>query len=191
MGLEGRHIQIRGIVQGVGFRPFVYQLAQRSGVGGRVRNDSMGVVIDAFGRNDALDSFIQHIELDAPPAARVREIEWVAIPFENESEFAIAASTDADVRNVSIPADLAICDDCLSEIFDPSNRRFHYPFTNCTNCGPRYTLAKDIPDDRAHTTMSRVQICADRGRQYEAPNHRRFHAQPNAGAEGGAKALAV
>ncbi|HJW92018.1 MAG TPA: carbamoyltransferase HypF [Thermoanaerobaculia bacterium] len=191
MGLEGRHIQIRGIVQGVGFRPFVYQLAQRSGVGGRVRNDSMGVVIDAFGRNDALDSFIQHIELDAPPAARVREIEWVAIPFENESEFAIAASTDADVRNVSIPADLAICDDCLSEIFDPSNRRFHYPFTNCTNCGPRYTIAKDIPYDRAHTTMSRFRMCADCRREYEDPNDRRFHAQPNACAACGPRVFAM
>src|SRR4051812_49782982 len=110
MGLEGRHIQIRGIVQGVGFRPFVYQLAQRSGVGGRVRNDSMGVVIDAFGRDDALDSFIQQIETGAPPAARVREIEWVSIPFETSDAFEIAASSEADVRNVSIPADLAICD---------------------------------------------------------------------------------
>lgn len=191
MGLEGRHIEIRGIVQGVGFRPFVYQLARRSGVAGRVRNDSMGVVIDAFGRDEALDSFIEHIETDAPPAARVREIEWVAIPFENEREFEIAASTEADVRNVSIPADLAICDACLSEILDPLDRRYRYPFTNCTNCGPRYTIAQDIPYDRQHTTMANFRMCSSCRREYEDPNDRRFHAQPNACPVCGPKVFAV
>jgi hydrogenase maturation protein HypF len=191
MGLEGRHIQIRGIVQGVGFRPFVYQLARRSGVAGRVRNDSMGVVIDAFGRDEALDSFIEQIETGAPPAARVREIEWVAIPFENEREFEIAASTEADVRSVSIPADLAICDACLSEIRDPLDRRFRYPFTNCTNCGPRYTIAQDIPYDRQHTTMANFRMCSACRREYLDPNDRRFHAQPNACPACGPKVFAV
>jgi len=180
MALEGRHIQIRGIVQGVGFRPFVYQLARRSGVAGRVRNDSMGVVIDAFGRDDALDSFIAHIESDAPPAARVREIEWVAIPFQPGDAFEIGASTEADVRNVSIPADLSICDQCLGEILDPLDRRYRYPFTNCTNCGPRYSIARDIPYDRQHTTMASFRMCLDCRREYEDPDDRRFHAQPNA-----------
>lgn len=180
MALEGRHIQIRGIVQGVGFRPFVYQLARRSGVAGQVRNDSMGVVIDAFGRDDALDSFIAHIESDAPPAARVREIEWVAIPFQPSEAFEIAASTEADVRNVSIPADLSICNQCLGEILDPLDRRYRYPFTNCTNCGPRYSIARDIPYDRQHTTMASFRMCADCRREYEDPDDRRFHAQPNA-----------
>jgi len=180
MALEGRHIQIRGIVQGVGFRPFVYQLARRSGVAGRVRNDSLGVVIDAFGRDDALDSFIAHIESDAPPAARVREIEWVAIPFQPGDAFEIGASTEADVRNVSIPADLSSCNDCLGEILDPLDRRYRYPFTNCTNCGPRYSIARDIPYDRQHTTMASFRMCADCRREYEDPDDRRFHAQPNA-----------
>jgi hydrogenase maturation protein HypF len=180
MALEGRHIQIRGIVQGVGFRPFVYQLARRSGVAGRVRNDSMGVVIDAFGRDDALDSFMAHIESDAPPAARVRDLEWVAIPFQPGDAFEIAASTEADVRNVSIPADLSICNQCLGEILDPLDRRYRYPFTNCTNCGPRYSIARDIPYDRQHTTMANFRMCADCRREYDDPDDRRFHAQPNA-----------
>lgn len=191
MALEGRHIQIRGIVQGVGFRPFVYQLARRSGVAGRVRNDSMGVVIDAFGRDDALDSFIQQIETGAPPAARVREIEWISIPFETSDEFEIAASTEADVRNVSIPADLAICEACLAEILDPLDRRYRYPFTNCTNCGPRYSIARDIPYDRQHTTMAGFRMCADCRREYEDPDDRRFHAQPNACPVCGPKVFAV
>ena len=191
MALEGRHIQIRGIVQGVGFRPFVYQLARRSGVGGRVRNDSMGVAIDAFGRDDALDSFLAHIESDAPPAARVREVEWVAIPFESIDDFEIAASAEADVRNVSIPADLSICDDCLGEIFDPLDRRYHYAFTNCTNCGPRYSIARDIPYDRQHTTMAGFRMCLDCRREYEDPDDRRFHAQPNACPACGPKVFTV
>jgi len=191
MALEGRHIQIRGIVQGVGFRPFVYQLARRSGVAGRVRNDSMGVVIDAFGRDDALDSFIAHIESDAPPAARVREIEWVAIPFQPGDAFEIGASTEADVRNVSIPADLSICDPCLGEILDPLDRRYRYPFTNCTNCGPRYSIARDIPYDRQHTTMASFRMCAECRREYEDPDDRRFHAQPNACPACGPKVFVV
>src|SRR6185369_2573060 len=191
MALEGRHIQNRRIVQGVGFRPFVYQLARRSGVGGRVRNDSMGVAIDAFGRDDALDSFLAHIESDAPAAARVREVEWVAIPFESIDDFEIAASAEADVRNVSIPADLSICDDCLGEIFDPLDRRYHDALTNCTNCGPRYSIARDIPYDRQHTTMAGFRMCADCRREYEDPDDRRFHAQPNACPVCGPKVFAV
>jgi len=191
MALEGRHIQIRGIVQGVGFRPFVYQLARRSGVAGRVRNDSTGVVIDAFGSDDALDSFVTQLETDAPPAARVREIEWVSVPYESAGAFEITASTEADVRNISIPADLAMCDACLADILDPLNRRHRYPFTNCTNCGPRYTIAQDIPYDRAHTTMSKFRMCGDCRREYENPDDRRFHAQPNACPACGPKVSAV
>src|SRR3954467_10908015 len=191
MALEGRHIQIRGIVQGVGFRPFVYQLARRSGVAGRGRDDSMGVGIDAFGNDDALDSFVAKLETDAPPAARVREIEWVAVPYEPAGAFEIGASTEADVRNISIPADLAICDACLADILDPLNRRYRYPFTNCTNCGPRYTIAQDIPYDRQHTTMSKFRMCGDCRREYEDPGDRRFHAQPNACPACGPKVSAV
>jgi len=132
MALEGRHIQIRGIVQGVGFRPFVYQLARRSGVAGQVRNDSMGVVIDAFGPDDALDSFVDRLDSDAPPAARVREIEWVSIPYESAEEFRIGASSEAEVRNVSIPADLAICNDCLADILTALDDAGYLPSSSRT-----------------------------------------------------------
>ncbi len=191
MALEGRRIQIRGIVQGVGFRPFVYQRARHDGITGRVRNDSAGVVIEAFGEAGTLSSFIEEIGHDAPPAARVREIEWVNIPYERAEGFAIADSSEADVRTVSIPADLATCDRCLREVFDPLDRRYRYPFTNCTNCGPRYTIAQDIPYDRQHTTMAKFAMCPDCRREYEDPDDRRFHAQPNACPQCGPKLSAV
>ncbi|MGZ5440881.1 MAG: carbamoyltransferase HypF [Thermoanaerobaculia bacterium] len=176
----GRHIEIRGVVQGVGFRPWVYQLAARDGVTGRVRNDSAGVIIDAFGSDEAIDAFMAHLGAGGPPAAQIRELEWQPIPFENASEFSIVASETAEERNISIPPDLATCDDCLDDIFDPKNRRFLYPFTNCTNCGPRYTIVRDVPYDREKTTMSSFGMCADCRREYEDPLDRRFHAQPNA-----------
>ena len=180
MRKAGRHIEIRGVVQGVGFRPWVYQLAVRDGVAGRVRNDSSGVIIDAFGSDEVLDAFILHLGAGAPPAARVRELEWKVIPFEDVDAFSIVASERAEERNVSIPPDLATCDDCLADILDPNNRRYHYPFTNCTNCGPRYTIVRGVPYDREKTTMAPFTMCAACRREYEDPLDRRFHAQPNA-----------
>src|SRR3954452_4007730 len=179
--LQGRRIEIRGTVQGVGFRPWVWQLATRESVVGRVWNDAAGVVIEAFAEREVLDRFIDHLATDAPPAARVREMEWHAIPVESDApQFRITESEASSQRRVTVPPDLAACDDCLAEVFDPLDRRFRYPFTNCTNCGPRYSIVEDIPYDRSRTTMSAFTMCERCRREYEDPNDRRFHAQPNA-----------
>lgn len=177
---SGVHIEIRGVVQGVGFRPWVYQLAIAGGICGRVRNDSRGVIIDAFAAPADLERFMKRLGSEAPPAARVREIASEEIAWEDVPGFSIVESEAARERQVSIPPDLATCGDCLEEIFDPSNRRYLYPFTNCTNCGPRYTIVRDVPYDREKTTMARFAMCSDCRREYEDPLDRRFHAQPNA-----------
>ncbi len=180
MPQQGRHIEIRGVVQGVGFRPFVYQTAILNGVRGRVRNDSSGVVIDAFGTGDSLSAFLDQIVNTPPPAAQVKHVEWRPIPYEPISTFEITTSAKSEERNISIPPDMATCDDCVREIFDPADRRSLYPFTNCTNCGPRYSIVRDIPYDRAQTTMRGFAMCYACRREYEDPANRRFHAQPNA-----------
>ncbi len=178
--IAGRRIRIRGTVQGVGFRPWVYRQARRAGVTGRVRNDARGVSIDAFGDEAALGRFVDALGIDLPPAARIVEMACVEIPAEAVAEFAIVASAADEERRVSIPPDLATCDACATEIVDPRNRRYRYPFTNCTNCGPRFTIATDIPYDRAATTMARFEMCETCGREYASVDNRRFHAQPNA-----------
>jgi len=180
MSQQGRHIEIRGVVQGVGFRPWVYQLAHRDGIAGRVCNDSRGVLIDAFGAPEALDKFVDDLAAGGPPAARVRELEWSPIPAEPISDFTIVPSEPSATKRVTIPADLATCPDCLAEVFDPANRRYLYPFTNCTNCGPRYSIVRGVPYDRDKTTMASFTMCGDCRREYEDPLDRRFHAQPNA-----------
>ena len=177
---EGRRIAVRGIVQGVGFRPWVYRLARAQGIGGRIHNGSEGVTIEAFGSDQALERFVEALRSSPPPAARIRGLETTRIPPEPASEFVIVESRAGGERRVSIPADLATCADCLAEIFDPSNRRFRYPFTNCTNCGPRFTIARDVPYDRPSTTMAPFRMCEDCQREYDSPLDRRFHAQPNA-----------
>ncbi len=149
MSQAGRRIEIRGTVQGVGFRPWIYRLARENGIGGRVSNDSRGVTIEAFGSDEALAEFLQGIRASPPPAARIRELECRAIPSEPSREFVIVASRPAAGLEVSIPPDLATCDDCLREVLDPGDRRYRYPFTNCTNCGPRFTIASRVPYDRA------------------------------------------
>jgi len=148
MPKHGRHIEIRGVVQGVGFRPWVYQLAARGHVTGSVRNDSTGVIIDAFGDDDAVAHFTDDLGHDAPLAARVREIAWRQIPFQSVDTFTIAESETSAVKRVTIPPDLATCGDCLTEVFDPNDRRYRYAFTNCTNCGPRYSIVTGAPYDR-------------------------------------------
>jgi hydrogenase maturation protein HypF len=178
--VHGRHIEIRGVVQGVGFRPWVYQLARVHGVTGRVWNDSKGVAIDAFGDEPRLGVFLHELEGQTPPAARVREIDWRVIPFEPVHGFSIVESDASATRRVTIPPDLAVCDDCLADVFDPADRRYRYPFTNCTNCGPRYSIVRGIPYDRAKTTMAAFEMCDDCRAEYENPLDRRFHAQPNA-----------
>ena len=178
--MSGRRIEIEGIVQGVGFRPWVYRLAREEGIAGRVRNGSGGVTIEAFGSDAALEAFLGRLEVSPPPASTIRHIGWQELPEESTAEFRIVESAEEGDRRVSIPADLATCDDCLREIFDPSNRRYRYPFTNCTNCGPRFTIAEDVPYDRAATTMAGFAMCLACRREYEDPSDRRFHAQPNA-----------
>jgi hydrogenase maturation protein HypF len=180
MVLEGRRIEVRGTVQGVGFRPFVYRLAREEGVGGRVRNDAQGVTIEAFGPGPAIEAFLRRLEDSPPPAARVRDVRSRPIPPEGAREFVIVGSQEAGERQVSIPPDLALCPECLAELGDPRDRRHRYAFTNCTNCGPRFTIARDVPYDRESTTMSAFRMCAPCRGEYEDPRDRRFHAQPNA-----------
>ncbi len=177
---EGRRIRIEGTVQGVGFRPWVYRLAHEEGLGGTVRNDSAGVTIEAFGTAEALDAFQRRLRASPPPAARIRELRAEALPGREPSDFTIVASDAAAERRVSIPADLATCADCRRELMDPADRRHRYPFTNCTNCGPRFTITLDVPYDRPATTMAGFTLCDDCRREYEDPSDRRFHAQPNA-----------
>lgn len=169
---------MRGTVQGVGFRPWLYRLAHEEGISGRVWNDVSGVTIEAFGRPAALAAFLRRIERDHPPAAEVREVQTWAIPAEQAHGFEIVASEVGGARRVSIPADLATCAECLAELRDPRERRFRYAFTNCTHCGPRYTIARDVPYDRSQTTMAGFVMCEECRREYEDPADRRFHAQP-------------
>jgi hydrogenase maturation protein HypF len=175
---EGRRIRIRGIVQGVGFRPWVYRTAVNAGVTGRVLNDSSGVTIDAFGDHQTLDRFEAALHATPPPAARINEYQAAIIPPEPLTAFVIVDSRTSSERSVSIPPDLATCDECVAEIFDPTARRYRYPFTNCTNCGPRLTIATGVPYDRPATTMAPFAMCAACRREYEDVLDRRFHAQP-------------
>jgi hydrogenase maturation protein HypF len=176
----GRRIEIRGTVQGVGFRPWVFRMAREQGVAGRVRNEAGGVVIDAFGVRDRVDAFVRRLRVAPPPAANIREMHAVAIPAEPVRGFRIVPSAAGGTRRVTVPPDLATCAECEREIFDPADRRFGYPFTNCTNCGPRFSILRDLPYDRASTTMEPFTMCADCAREYRRPDDRRFHAQPDA-----------
>jgi hydrogenase maturation protein HypF len=176
--IEGRRIEVEGTVQGVGFRPWVYRLALAVGVSGRVRNHPRGVTIEAFGAPEALEAFLRRLGDEAPPAARVRGVSAEPIPAESLGSFRIVGSEGDGARRVSIPPDLATCPECLRETADPADRRYAYPFTNCTRCGPRYTIARDVPYDRPATTMAGFAMCPDCRREYEDPGDRRFHAQP-------------
>lgn len=178
--VAGRRIEVRGTVQGVGFRPWVYRLAIEEGVKGRVRNDGEGVTIEAFAGPPALARFVRRLGSEAPPAARVVELRERPIGVEPVDGFAIVESDAGPSRRVSIPPELATCDECLREVFDPRDRRHLYPFTNCTHCGPRFTIARDSPYDRHATSMAPFAMCAECRREYEDPRDRRFHAQPNA-----------
>ena len=180
--LEGRRIRVTGTVQGVGFRPWVYRLAQACAVRGRVRNDSSGVTIDAFGTAHAVSLLLDRLEQDVerPAAARIEGLDVDTIPYESAADFTIVQSASGDVPRVSIPPDLAICPECLAEIHDPADRRHGYPFTNCTNCGPRFTIVDTTPYDRPGTTMAAFTMCAACRHEYDSVADRRFHAQPNA-----------
>ena len=176
--MQGLHVHITGIVQGVGFRPFVYNLATRLGLKGWVKNTSAGVEIDVDGEREALDLFLRQLRDEAPPLARIDEFSASFHPASGFRLLEILHSEAVEGAFQPISPDVAICPDCLRELFDPNDRRYRYPFINCTNCGPRFTIIKDIPYDRPQTTMASFPMCPDCEREYRDPLDRRFHAQP-------------
>jgi hydrogenase maturation protein HypF len=178
--VEGRRIEVLGTVQGVGFRPWIHRLATSIGVDGRVRNGSSGVVLEVFGSTDALDRLLERMTSEAPPVARIRSMTWEEIAPEAVLGFSIEVSARDGERRASIPPDLATCGDCLREIFDRNDRRFGYAFTNCTSCGPRFSIVREVPYDRASTTMAGFTMCAECRREYDDIGDRRYHAEPNA-----------
>ena len=172
-------MRVRGVVQGVGFRPFIFRLAQQLRLSGWVRNDLEGVLIEAAGPPEVLAQFVRAIREEAPPAARVEQIEVLEQRTGGLPEgFAILESETKGSITVLISPDLTLCPDCLRELLDPANRRYRYPFINCTHCGPRYSIIQQLPYDRPHTTMRAFAMCADCAREYHDPLDRRFHAQP-------------
>ncbi|MBK9595460.1 MAG: carbamoyltransferase HypF [Rhodocyclales bacterium] len=179
-----RRIRVRGQVQGVGFRPFVYRLAQELNLAGWVRNDGEGVDIEAQGAAQSLEAFLVRLETEAPPLASVTSVEATAAPSSDARSFEIKVSRHG-TANTSVTPDSATCPDCLAELFDPANRRWRHAFINCTHCGPRYTLTRHLPYDRPHTSMAAFAMCPACRREYDDPADRRFHAQPNACAECG------
>ncbi|MBI3161502.1 MAG: carbamoyltransferase HypF, partial [Chloroflexi bacterium] len=174
----GLHVHISGIVQGVGFRPFIYNLASRLQLKGWVKNTSAGVEVEVDGDKDSLDSFLQSIRDEAPALSRIDEFSASFRPANGFRSFDILHSESISSAFQPISPDVCICEDCLRELFDPSDRRYLYPFINCTNCGPRFTIIQDIPYDRPQTTMSAFPLCPDCEREYKDPVNRRFHAQP-------------
>jgi hydrogenase maturation protein HypF len=178
--VKRKHIVVRGVVQGVGFRPFVYKAATSLGLTGFVFNSSSGVTIEIEGRGSALDEFCQTLKNDPPQLAEIAEITASEIAVQGGAGFSILASREEAGAFALVPPDIGTCDECWRDFGDPANRRYGYPFTNCTHCGPRYTIIRDIPYDRTTTTMSAFTMCADCQAEYDDPDDRRFHAQPNA-----------
>jgi hydrogenase maturation protein HypF len=173
-------LQIRGVVQGVGFRPYVYNLARRYGLVGFVLNSSRGVFIEVEGPAGTVDGFVAALPVEAPPLVRIAEILRTGIPPQNETAFSIRESDAEGSAFALVPPDICVCEACLADTRDPADRRYDYPFTNCTNCGPRYSIILDVPYDRPMTTMAEFAMCENCLREYKDPENRRFHAQPNA-----------
>ncbi len=173
-------VDIRGAVQGVGFRPFVYRLAASLSLAGWVANDTQGVIAEVEGARAALESFLDRLRSEKPQRAVILSLDAAWLPPAGYRGFEIRESNRAGAKSVVVLPDLATCDDCLRELFDPGDRRYGYPFTNCTNCGPRFSIIEALPYDRPNTTMRRFAMCRDCLREYEGPEDRRFHAQPNA-----------
>lgn len=192
--LTAKRFHIAGVVQGVGFRPFLFQLAHSYGLKGEVFNTSQGVTLTLEGTLENIENFSNSIIERKPPLASISEIVSHSVPFSNYKEFTISRSSDPLIMNIEdnnsrkifsnstalISPDVSVCSECLQEMLDSDNRRFNYPFINCTNCGPRYTIIKDIPYDRANTSMDRFIMCSKCQKEYDDPFDRRFHAQPNA-----------
>jgi hydrogenase maturation protein HypF len=176
--MERRAIAVQGVVQGVGFRPFVYGLASRLNLRGFVKNRSGGVLIEVEGDAQSLDSFLQAISEQPPRLAQIDEISWMGQPPRGERGFRIESSDHEGPTGIYVSPDVAPCDDCLRELLDPADRRRLYPFLNCTNCGPRLTIITSVPYDRVNTTMATFAMCAACRSEYDNPADRRFHAQP-------------
>jgi hydrogenase maturation protein HypF len=173
-------VRVEGVVQGVGFRPFVFRLAEEHGLAGFVRNDVHGVEIEVEGPREDLERFVAAIARRAPPLARVLRVSSRALPAAGGEGFVIVASDAAGDPDALVAADAATCPDCLAELLDPADRRHRYPFVNCTNCGPRFTIVRAVPYDRPQTTMAPFAMCVACAAEYADPRDRRFHAQPNA-----------
>lgn len=178
--IRRQRILVRGVVQGVGYRPFVYRLALELGLGGHVGNNTDGVTIEAEGPGLNLAEFVRRLSAEAPPMARVDAISAEDCALAGDSTFAIVMSAVLGQVSTGIPADAATCADCLHELLDPADRRYRYPFINCTNCGPRFTITRRIPYDRPQTSMAVFPMCPECRSEYDDPLNRRFHAQPNA-----------
>ncbi|MFC1569174.1 carbamoyltransferase HypF [bacterium] len=175
-----KQINIDGVVQGVGFRPFIYRLAKAHTLSGFVSNTPEGVLVEVEGKESDLNAFIQQVRHSPPIRSQITELHIFDIPIHQDSEFKILQSPTSLHRSTLISPDIATCDECVKELTDPSNRRFQYPFINCTDCGPRYTIIQDVPYDRPKTTMKSFTMCPECQKEYEDPTNRRFHAQPNA-----------
>jgi hydrogenase maturation protein HypF len=173
-------LALRGVVQGVGFRPFVHRLATELAVTGWVNNSPQGVFVEAESPRPTLERFLRRLEAEKPPRSSIQSMETTWLDAVGFSKFEIRASENGGDKSALVLPDIATCPDCLWEIFDPKNRRFHYPFTNCTNCGPRFSIIEALPYDRANTSMKKFAMCPACRKEYENPQDRRFHAQPNA-----------
>ena len=179
-GIKRYGVHIRGAVQGVGFRPFVYGLAFELGLKGWVTNSPAGVDIEIEGSDSALESFLVRLKGDVPPNASIQGLEYTVLDPRGYSQFEIRESVVSGAKTAMVMPDIATCSQCLEEIRDPTNRRYRYPFTNCTHCGPRYSIIRSLPYDRCRTTMTSFVMCPACRREYDDPSDRRFHAQPNA-----------
>jgi hydrogenase maturation protein HypF len=175
-----REIRVTGIVQGVGFRPYVFRLATERGLTGSISNTSAGVTIEIQGSAELVEDFTSCLQIEAPPLTRIMGVAIHELACNGDTEFRIVSSHTGEAVRALISPDVANCDECLRELFDPADRRYLYPFINCTNCGPRFTIVRDIPYDRPRTSMAVFPMCAECRVEYENPRDRRFHAQPNA-----------
>ena len=179
-GVARRRVEVTGVVQGVGFRPFVFGLATRLGLAGFVGNDSRGVFAEVQGSAGVLDEFERELVASAPPLSVVERVASTEIPPVGDTSFVIVESAATAGASTLVSPDVGMCADCLAELFDPNDRRYRYPFTNCTNCGPRFSIIERLPYDRERTSMKTFTMCPECAREYHDPLDRRFHAQPNA-----------
>ena len=177
--MQALEVKIKGIVQGVGFRPFIHRLVRRHNLCGTIRNTSSGVTMELEGEQAEISAFLQELPHDAPPLAVIEEIRSRELPMRGFETFTIIGSERQEERNTLISPDISICDDCLRELRDPADRRYRFPFINCTNCGPRFTIIEDVPYDRPKTSMKAFPMCPDCEREYHNIENRRYHAQPD------------